>query len=115
VLCYERRVTDVLRGRLRHAGSAPPTGERTETIVRARNLVVEQVLSGAIEPRGYLQPEDEWALVLEGAATLDVEGEAVELGAGDWVFLPSGTPHRLVRTEPGTNWLTVKLGPDDRP
>ncbi len=31
----------------------------------------------------------------------------VELGPGDWVLLPAGTPHRLVETEPGTKWLTV--------
>ena len=74
-----------------------------------RNLVIEQVLSGAVAPVDYDQIEDEWAVVLDGAAVLDVDGERVELGAGDWVLLPARTPHRLLHTEPGTSWLTVKL------
>ena len=47
-----------------------------------RNLVVEQVLSGQVEPVDYDQDEDEWAVVLEGAAVLDVDGERVELVEG---------------------------------
>ena len=77
--------------------------------MRVRNLVIEHVLSGAVAPVDYDQIEDEWAVVLEGAAVLDVDGERVELGAGDWVVLASRTPHRLLHTEPGTSWLTVKL------
>ena len=50
--------------------------------------------------------------MLAGAAVLDVDGERVELAAGDWVLLPARTPHRLVHTEPGTNWLTVKVSPE---
>jgi hypothetical protein len=40
-----------------------------------------------------------------------VDGEAVELTGRDWLLLPSGLPHRLVRTEPGTEWLAVHLRP----
>lgn len=101
------------RGRLLDAGDAPATGERTAEIVRVRNLVIEQVLSGAVTPVDYDQDVDEFAVVLGGAAVLDVDGERVELSAGDWVLLPARTPHRLLHTEPGTNWLTVKLGPEE--
>jgi cupin 2 domain-containing protein len=107
-------MTDVVRGRLLEPSAAPVTGEHAETVVRVRNLVVEQVLSGRVRPVDYLQDDDEWAIVLAGRATLAVAGERVELGAGEWVLLPAGTPHRLIRTDPGTNWLTVKLGPDER-
>ena len=51
-------------------------------------------------------------MVLAGGATLEVDGERVELEARDWLFLPSGLPHRLVETEPGTSWLAVHLHPD---
>lgn len=99
----------VRRGHLLDASDAPSTGERTAEIVRVGNLVIEQILSGRAEPVDYDQDEDEFAVVLAGAAVLDVEGERVELAAGDWVLLPARTPHRLLHTEPGTNWLTVKL------
>ena len=74
---------------------------------------MEQILSGELEePPDYRQDQDEWVVVLSGSATLDVDGERLELGAGDWVLLPAGTPHRLARTERGTTWLAVHLHPD---
>jgi cupin 2 domain-containing protein len=102
-------VSGVQRGRLLDSSGAPTTGEHSAEIVRVRNLVIEQIRSGAVEPVDYDQDEDEWSVVLEGSAVLDVAGERVELATGDWVLLPARTSHRLLHTEPGTNWLTVKL------
>lgn len=73
-------------------------------------MVVEQIVSGEVEAAvDYLQDHDEFVVVLAGAALLEVDGEHLDLGAGDWLLLPRGTPHRLVTTEPGTNWLAVHL------
>ena len=47
------------------------------------------------------------ALLLEGSALLEVGGQPLQMGPGDWVWLPAGAPHRLVSTEPGTSWVTV--------
>ena len=75
-------------------------------------MVVEQILSGPdVAPAEYLQDQDEWITLLAGAAVLDVGGARVDLGAGDWVLLPAGVPHRLVEVEPGTNWLAVHVHP----
>ena len=100
------------RGHLLDTSSAPDTGERVYEIVHTRSVTIEQVLSGEIEPVGYLQAEDEWALVLSGSATLELDGEQIELGTGEWLFIPAGVPHRLLGAEPGTNWLTVKASRD---
>lgn len=102
---------DVIRGRLRPPDEAPAHGEDADELVRVQNLVVEQILSGTVEPTDYLQDQDEWVVVLAGAASLDVAGEVHELAAGDWLLLPAGTPHRLLRTQPGTSWLAVHLHP----
>ena len=48
-------------------------------------------------------------MVLAGAAALEVDGEPVDLAAGDWILLPSGVPHTVLRTDPGTSWLAVHL------
>ena len=97
-------------GRLLDPSAAPTTGERVEPLVRVRNLVVEQILSGELEaPVDYRQDQDEWVAVLAGSAVLVVDGERLELGPGDWVLLEAGVPHRLERTERGTSWLTVHL------
>jgi cupin 2 domain-containing protein len=103
-----------VRGRLRDASEAPAVGERADELIAFGNAVVEQILSGRLEePADYLQAQDEWVVVLAGAATLEVDGETVELAARDWLLLPSGVPHRLVRTEPGTDWLALHLHPRD--
>ena len=74
------------------------------------NVVVEQILSGpGVAAEDYLQDQDEWITLLAGAAVLEVGGERVELGPGDWVLLPGGVPHRLIEVESGTNWLAVHV------
>ena len=44
-----------------------------------------------------------------GAAVLEVEGERLQLGAGDWVLLRADVQHRLVETLPGTSWLALRI------
>ncbi len=103
----------VHRGTLRPPTDAPPVGERFETVLATRNLVVEQILSAAAdEPVDHRQDADEWVAVLAGAAVLEVDGERFDLGPGEWVFLPAGAPHTVVGTAAGTSWLAVHLAPD---
>ena len=101
----------IRRGRLRPGAAAPAAGEELFVELLAhRNLVVEQILSGeSTSPAEYVQEQDEWVVVLEGAAVLDVGGERVELEAGEWVFLPARVPHTVVCTAAGTSWLAVHL------
>jgi cupin 2 domain-containing protein len=97
-----------LRGRLRAADSAPITGEHEYRLVELGHVVIDQILSGRLDsPIDYEPDVDEWVVVLAGAATVELKGEAIRLEAGDWILLPAHAPHRLVETDPGTNWLTV--------
>ncbi len=106
----------VIRGRLLDPSVTPGSGERIEDVVSFRNVVVEQILSGqVVSPLDYLQEQDEWVVVLSGAAVLEVGGQPVALGAGEWVLLPANVPHRLVSVEPGTNWLGVHAHPEPPP
>ena len=98
-----------------HQGSldtdpAPSTGERFHELARMHNVVVEEIVSSASpEPVEYRQVQDEWVVVLEGAAVLEVEGDEVRLARGDWLLLPAETPHRVLMTEAGTRWLAVHV------
>ena len=74
--------------------------------------MIDQIVSGHVEPADFLQAHDEWVLVLSGEATLDVDGDLRELGTNDWVLLRAGTPHRLLTAQPGTTWLAVHLHPE---
>lgn len=101
-------MTPALRGRLSPAAMAPGSGERSEVLARVGGAVVEYILSGRMSsPVDYDQPHDEWVVVLDGAAVLEVDDERVVLSSGDWILLPAHVPHRLVNTEPGTRWLAL--------
>jgi cupin 2 domain-containing protein len=103
-------VPPVRRGHLAEPQLAPPRGERADEVFGLHGVVVEQILSGELAaPVDYDQDHDEWVVLLDGGAELDVEGEVCRLGPGDWVFLSRHTPHRLTRTESGSRWLAVRF------
>jgi cupin 2 domain-containing protein len=103
--------TGVRRGAL-GATPEPGTGESFAELARLGGVRIEEIVSSATpEPVDYRQAHDEWVVLLAGAATLDVDGERIDLGTGDWVLLPAGTPHRVVRTAAGSRWLAVHVAP----
>lgn len=93
------------------ADAHPPTeGERFETLLAHRNLMIERIISSArITPHAYVQAQDEWVLMVHGEATLEVAGEHVALRSGDHLFLAAGTPHTVCEVSEGALWLAVHL------
>ncbi len=91
----------------------PHEGERFDTLLSHKNLMVERIVSSsAITPREYVQPHDEWVVLIKGEAVLQVAGESIALKPGDHLFLPAGVPHTVERTSHGAMWLAVHLHPD---
>jgi cupin 2 domain-containing protein len=94
---------------LRDRDAAPARGEETTALVVGSGFAVEQILSGELaSPQRYEQDHDEWFVVVDGGAVLEVDGVQHVLERGDWWWLPTGTPHALLRTERGTSWLVVR-------
>lgn len=94
---------------------APSSGERFDTLLAHRNLVIERIVSSAdIAPGDYRQDQDEWVVLLRGTATLVVDGKETRLTAGDYLFLPARTPHSVTETSEGALWLAIHLHPDAR-
>ena len=105
-------MAEVVRGRLPDGASAPEVGEDVVVLVADDRVVIEHIASGRTpEPVAFDQMHDEWVVVLEGAADLELDGQVLALVAGDWLLVPGSTPHRLLRTEPGTRWLAVHVQP----
>jgi cupin 2 domain-containing protein len=95
------------------AGTGPLDAERFETLLEHRNLVIERITSPASTSRTeYLQPQDEWVVLLEGEATMTVDGRPVTLKRGDHVFLPARVPHTVEKVSAGAVWLAVHLHPE---
>ena len=89
---------------------APGEGERFDTLLVHRGLVIERIVSSAgVSSTEYVQAQDEWVVLLQGEAALEVAGEVIDLHAGDYVFLPAGTPHTVRRVSQGALWLAVHL------
>lgn len=89
-------------------------------LVQAPGLRIERIVSrGQASPPGfwYDQPEDEWILLVQGAARLRIqsstgEEQTIELRPGDFRLLPAHQLHRVEWTTPdeATVWLAVFFG-----
>jgi cupin 2 domain-containing protein len=90
----------------------PRDGERFDTILNHKNLVIERIVSAAATAaQKYVQAQDEWVLLVQGEAVLEVAGESIPLKTGDHLFLPAGVPHMVTHTSDGAMWLAVHLHP----
>ncbi len=87
--------------------------EQFETLCSDHNIRIERIISrGQITPHDqwYDQPENEWVLLIQGKASIEFEnGDMLHLGAGDYIFLPSGLKHRVAYTSknPPCIWLAI--------
>jgi len=83
------------------------------TLHSSEGIRIERIVSfGQASPEGfwYDQLENEWILLLEGAATLAVQGKPpVDLKPGDYLQLPAGCRHRVEKTRKTsrTVWLVI--------
>jgi len=90
----------------------PVEGEVFEELLRRGSVRIERIVSSTLpESTLYDQAQDEWVLLLQGEARLWVAGRELELKAGDSLFLPARTPHRVLATsaDPLCVWLAVHI------
>ncbi len=89
---------------------APEAGERFETLLSRRNVVIERIVSAAYEGgEEYTQAQDEWVVLLRGEATLQIEGAPQAMGAGDAVYIEARRRHRVTKCSGDAVWLAVHI------
>jgi cupin 2 domain-containing protein len=96
-----------------------PDEEVLEDLLAGPLVRIERIISSgqATPPGSWLQQDaDEWVALLQGEAILEYDDSyRVELHAGDWIFIPAFTRHRVASTssDPVCLWLAVhgKLRP----
>ncbi len=98
--------------------AAPEAAERIEAILDRPGLRIERIVStGQASPPDfwYDQPDDEWVLLLCGAAGLRFAdaAEVRSMQPGDWLHIPAHTRHRVEWTDAAQPavWLAVHFGP----
>lgn len=55
----------------------------------------------------YNQDEDEWVVLIEGEAVLEIKGVKHHLQKGESCYLPKHTQHRVLSTSKDALWLGV--------
>jgi cupin 2 domain-containing protein len=93
--------------------------ETFEDLLTRPGLRIERIVStGQASPPGfwYCQPQNEWVLVLQGSAGLQIENETEVriMKSGDFVNIPSLCRHRVEWTDPDetTIWLAIHYDED---
>ncbi len=88
--------------------------ELVETLLETDSVRVERIVShGHASPDGfwYDQDQNEWVVVLRGAAKLVFEGDddTIEMGPGDHIDIPAHKKHRVewTTTDEPTVWLAI--------
>ena len=87
--------------------------ELVQAFLNSPNVRIERIVSlGHASPEGfwYDQEENEWVLVVQGAAKLRFEGQdSIKLAPGSFVNIPAHQRHRVEWTDPKqpTIWVVV--------
>ncbi len=105
-------------GNLLRAIPAPGASELFEELLAGEGFRLERIVSqGHRSEEGfwYDQEADEWVVLVSGRATLELECPpfTLELGPGDYVFLPARSRHRVAATsaDPPAVWLALHAEP----
>ena len=88
--------------------------ELVEVLTENQHVRIERIVStghASQENFWYDQDENEWVVVLKGAAKLVFEGkeDSIDMGPGDFVNIPAHRKHRVEWTTPAG-----RLGKADR-
>lgn len=107
----------LVRGNLLAGLASAQAEEQIERLVGGLNFRIERIVStGQASPPGfwYDQPDDEFVVLLAGAARLRFEegGCLLDLEPGDWIEIPAHVRHRVewTQADPPTMWLAVHRG-----
>ncbi len=86
-------------------------GEAFDTLLSHKNVRIMRIASSEnIEENLYVQDDDEWVVVIDGAATVEMDGTTHRLSKGESLFIPARTPHSVLSVVQGTIWLAVHIG-----
>lgn len=103
-------------GNLFSAIRADAPDEEIRELLTLPGTRIERIVStGQSSPESFWYDQDfaEWVVLLVGAARVSIEGEDAPrlLGAGDYLFIPAHTKHRVDWTDPAdaTIWLAIHL------
>jgi cupin 2 domain-containing protein len=85
--------------------------ENTEvftTLFQNDSIKIESIRSWLKTPGEiYNQEQDEWVILLEGEAELEIDNQIIILKKGDNFLVPKHTIHRVLSTTKNALWIGV--------
>jgi cupin 2 domain-containing protein len=85
--------------------------ENFTTHLKDKNVEIKTIVSNTLKtPQVFEDERDEWVVVLQGCAKIEVDAVVHKLKKGDTLFIPSGTKHTLLKTRQVVVWLAVYIG-----
>jgi cupin 2 domain-containing protein len=89
-------------------GELSENSETVSTLFQNGTIKIESIQSWLRTPgEFYDQDQDEWVILLEGEAQLEIENLPLNLKSGDYCFLPRHCAHRVLSTSKNALWLAV--------
>jgi cupin 2 domain-containing protein len=83
-------------------------GETFSTLFESETVKIEAIRSRLKTPgERYFQEENEWVILLEGEAELEIDTQRCLLHKGDYLFIPKHTPHTVLWTSENALWIGV--------
>ena len=78
------------------------------TLFQNHSLKIEAIRSWLKTPGElYKQEQDEWVVLLNGEACLQISDQKLNLIAGNYCFIPRHTEHQVLSTSSDALWLGV--------
>lgn len=82
--------------------------ETFSTLFDNQALKIEAIRSWLTMPgESYCQEHDEWVVLLEGNAELEIASQRYLFHRGDYCFIPKQTPHTVLWTSENALWIGV--------
>ena len=80
------------------------------TELEDENVVIKTIVSNTLSTsQTFVQECDEWVVVLQGCAKIEMDGLTHKLKKGDTLFIPAGKEHTLLKTKKIVIWLAVYI------
>lgn len=77
-----------------------------------KNVKINKIISPLnFTSEEFIQDEDEWVILLQGSAILEINYKTSKLVKDSYIFIPAKTPHKIISTDSNieTIWLAIHI------
>ncbi|MDO5718981.1 MAG: cupin domain-containing protein [Tissierellia bacterium] len=86
-----------------------PSDEEIKIVFENDEIRIERICSNNCPSGPYFQDNDEWVMILDGEAILEMNGENIDLSKGDSIFIPRKTVHSVLGTSKNCIWIAIHI------